>query len=256
MGFERFLPGPVGRFRTRTVGIGRPVGPLANPARNQLDLGGRQRLAFVLGRHRQFGVGAVDDFRTSGWPRGRPGRSPFRPNRRRRMRFRAVQPQPALLALPRRGTHGNGWSGSVEFVERSRPAHSRSLSRRPVRRSAGRSAASQQAQTAARDPLEQSPQARHGRAWPVTRQGNGRVDQSHSRRSIAHYSCPGSRRLVRERLELDVLVPALAAVVLQADISAARMILVGHVELVVRAVGTLVLLRSTGRDPSQSLARR
>ncbi len=43
-----------------------------------------------------------------------------------------------------------------------------------------------------------------------------------------------------EEPKLDVLVPAVAAVVLQADVSRARMILVGDIEFVSRAIGSLV----------------
>src|SRR3954464_14987181 len=42
--------------------------------------------------------------------------------------------------------------------------------------------------------------------------------------------------------ELDVAKPAVAAVILQADISPARVVLVGDVELVLRAVGAPIRL--------------
>src|SRR5260370_619601 len=43
-----------------------------------------------------------------------------------------------------------------------------------------------------------------------------------------------------QRQQLDILVPAVLAVVLQANVALARVVLVGDVELVVASVGTFV----------------
>src|SRR5262245_56301692 len=62
---------------------------------------------------------------------------------------------------------------------------------------------------------------------------------SKSRRRMSH--SVQARLLGRQRFDLDVLVPAVAAVVLQADVALAGMILVRDVELVGGAVGAFVL---------------
>ena len=56
----RFVPGPMVRPEGRCVGRGGPRSAFVDPTCQQGDLGGVERLAFAVGRHRQLGVLAVD----------------------------------------------------------------------------------------------------------------------------------------------------------------------------------------------------
>src|SRR5262249_5773184 len=77
----------------------------------------------------------------------------------------------------------------------------------------------------------------------------------HTGRVATQETCGRGHGRSPQRLDLDVLEPARRAVVLQADVALPRMVLVGDVELVLRAIGADVRLRPlVGVHPRHLLA--
>src|SRR4051794_32960194 len=61
------------------------------------------------------------------------------------------------------------------------------------------------------------------------------------RLTLYGYRC-GLVQTSRQPLQLDIAIPTIAAMILQADIALARMILVSHIELVRTSIGPLIRL--------------